>query len=318
MAVRKAIARLGELVLVLTLVSVGTFLLAEMIPGDPAASILGDGHTPEEYEQVREELGLNKPAPDRFWDWFSGAIRGDFGESLVPPRGEVIDRIAAAVPVSVEIALLGLVMALVVSIPLAMVAAYRPNGRLDRLISAGTFALISVPSFLVGMLLILVAVNGLDLFPRAQWVRLGDGLADNLRHAFLPALTVALMEVALFTRILRSDLITTLREDYILAAKAKGMPPWRVMVKDALRPSSLTLMTVAGLSLGTMIGSTVIAEYLFSLPGLGSLVVSAAEQGDLPMVQGAVLVIALVYVVVNAVIDVSYGLVDPRVRRARA
>ncbi|MFD8432951.1 ABC transporter permease, partial [Streptomyces coelicoflavus] len=150
----------------------------------------------------------------------------------------------------------------------------------------------------------------------SEWVRIGDGdLLGNLHHAFLPALTVALAELAMFTRVLRGDLIVTLREDYILAARAKGMNPLRVLFTDALRPSSFSLVTLLGLSLGRLIGSTVVVEYLFSLPGMGTLIVNAAGQGDYPMVQGAVLTIAVIYVVINAGIDLSYGYLDPRTRR---
>jgi peptide/nickel transport system permease protein len=177
---------------------------------------------------------------------------------------------------------------------------------------------LSVPSFLAGLLLIAIFSNGLGWFPRAQWVRLSEDLGQNLYHALLPALTIALMELALFTRVLRNDLIVTLHEDYILAARAKGMPPRRILVNDALRPSSFSLVTLLGISMGRLIGSTVIVEYLFALPGMGSLVVNAANQGNFPMVQGAVLVIAAIYVLVNAGIDLSYGYLDPRTRRVHA
>jgi len=313
--VLRVIKKLGELVVVLLLVSAGTFMLAALIPGDPAVAILGDGHTPEEYRALRQEMGLNEPQLQRFAEWLSSAVRGDLGTSLVPPQTEVVDRIAAAAPVSIELAVLALIIAFSVSVPLAIWSAHRPNGRVDRLISGATFGVLSLPSFLAGLLLIMVAVNGLGVFPRAQWVRLSEDLGSNLHHALLPALTISLMEVAMFTRVLRNDMITTLQEDFILAARAKGMPSWHILLKDALRPSSLSLMTVAGLSVGTLIGSAVIVEYLFAIPGMGSLIVQAAADGDLPMVQGAVIVIAVAYVITNAVIDLSYGYIDPRIRR---
>lgn len=308
--------KLGELVAVLAIVSFGTFMLASLIPGDPAVAILGKGHPKEDYIQLREQLGLNDPLLQRYMEWLGSALQGDLGNSLVPPQSAVIDRIAAAFPVSLELAVLGLLIALVVSVPLAMWSAYHAGGRIDRFVSAGTFGVLSVPSFLAGLLLIMVAVNGLDLFPRAQWVRLSDGLVPNLYHAFLPALTISLLEMAMFTRVLRNDMITTLQEDFILAARAKGMPTWRILLRDALRPSSFSLITLMGLSLGRLIGSTVIVEYLFSLPGMGSLIIRAAGQGDIPMLQGAVLVVAVSYVLANAVIDISYGYLDPRIRRA--
>lgn len=315
---RKIVFRIVELVVVLLLVSFGVFMLTALLPGDPAVAVLGKGHSPAEYAAMRHQMGLDEPVLQRYWEWLQGALTGNLGQSLVPPRTGVTDRVLAALPVSAEIAILGLLIAVVCAVPLAMWSAYHEGGRADRLISATIFGVLSVPSFLAGLILIMVAVNGLGWFPRAEWVRLGDGLLGNLRHAFLPALTVSLMEMAMFTRVLRSDLIVTLREDFILAARAKGMPPLRVMFSDSLRPSLFSLVTLLGLSLGRLIGSTVIVEYLFGLPGMGSLVVKAAGQGDFPMVQGVVLVIAVIYVIANALIDLSYGYLDPRIRRVHA
>ncbi len=315
---RRFLLPVVELLAVLFLVSLGVFLLLSLVPGDPAVAVLGEGRTPAEYDALREQLGLNDPLMTRYGDWLGGVLTGDLGTSLVPPQTAVLDRITAALPVSLELAVLGLVMALAMALPLAMWSAYHQGGRADRAISAVTFGLLSMPSFLIGLILIAVLVNSLDIFPRNEWVRPGDGLAGNLSHAFLPALTIALMEAAMFTRILRNDLVTTLHEDFILAARARGMSPLRVMVSDALRPSSFSLVTVLGLSIGRLVGSTVIVEYLFSLPGMGKLVIDAANQGNYPVVQGAVLVIAVIYVGSNALIDRSYGLLDPRTRRARA
>lgn len=314
--VRNVVKRLGELVVVLLLVSFGTFWLLSLVKTNPAVSILGEGRSPAEYEAVRRSLGLDDPLLVRYLRWLSSAFRGDLGTSIIPPQSDVLDRIAAALPVSVELALLGMAMALLLSVPLAMFSAYHAGGRVDRIISAGTFGVLSVPSFLAGLLIIIVFVNQLGLFPRTEWVRLSEGLGQNLFHAFLPALTIALAETAMFTRILRNDLITTLQEDFILAAKAKGMGPRHIMLNDALRPSSFAAVTLLGLSLGRLIGSTVIVEYLFALPGMGSLVVGAANTGDYPTVQGAVLVIAVIYVLSNVVIDFSYSALDPRIRRA--
>lgn len=315
---RRLLISLLELAAVLFLVSLGVFLLLSLVPGDPAVAVLGEGRTPQEYDVLREQLGLNDPLLARYGDWLGGVLTGDLGTSLVPPQTAVLDRIMSALPVSLELALLGLVLALAMAVPLAMWSAYHQGGRADRVISAVTFGLLSMPSFLIGLLLIAVLVNSLGIFPRNEWVRLGEGIGGNLSHAFLPALTIALMEAAMFTRILRGDLVTTLHEDFILAARARGMSPLRIMVSDALRPSSFSLVTVLGLSIGRLVGSTVIVEYLFALPGMGKLVIDAANQGNYPVVQGAVLVIAVVYVGSNALIDRSYGLLDPRTRHARA
>lgn len=313
---RMLLTRIGGLVAVLLVVSFGTFMLVSLMPSDPAVVILGEGHTPQEYERVSEALGLNDPMLLRYAYWLGSVIQGDLGESIVPPYSEILDRIGSALPVSVELALLGMGMALLLSVPLAMWSAYYEGGRIDRAISAATFGVLSIPSFLVGLLMIMIFANLLGWFPRAEWARISEGIGPNLYHAFLPALTIALAETATFTRILRNDLITTLREDFILAAKAKGMSTVHVLFRDALRPSSFSMVTLMGISLGRLIGSTVIVEYLFALPGMGSLVIGAADTGDFTMVQGAVLVVAAIYVLTNALIDISYGVLDPRIRRA--
>lgn len=315
MTVRALLRRPVQLVAVLALVSFGVFLLVALLPGDPAAAILGPGHPPQDYAALRTELRLDQPLLQRYAEWLGHALTGDLGRSIVPPQASVVDRISSALPVSLELATLGILIALLLAIPLALVSAYHEDGVVDRIVSAVVFGVLSIPSFLLGLLLIMLLVDQLGLLPRSQWVRLTADLGGNLQHAILPAVVIALPEAALFTRILRNDLVRTLREDFVLAARAKGMPPRHVMLNEALRPSSFSLVTVLGISLGTLIGSTVIVEYLFSLPGMGTLVISAASQGDFPMVQGAALVIAAIYVLINTAIDLAYGYLDPRTRR---
>lgn len=305
-----------EIVLVLLLVSIGTFLLVDLMGVDPAVAILGEGYPESEYERVREELGLNDPLWSRYLSWLGASLAGDLGTQLMPPHAAVTSRIANALPVSAQLAVMGLGIALVLSIPLAMISAYYANGRADKAITAGAFGLLSTPSFLLGLVVIMIFANLLGWFPRSEWVRISDDLGQNLYHALLPATVIALGETATFTRVLRSDLITTLQEDFILSAKAKGLRPIRILLGDALRPASLSMVTLVGISLGRLIGSTVIVEYLFALPGVGSLVIGAAGIGDVVVIQGTVLVIAIIYVLSNKFIDLSYGFLDPRIRRA--
>lgn len=316
---RTALRRVAELVLVLLLISILTFLLGTLLPGDPAVAILGPDASADQYQAVRDELGLEKPIVTRYLDWLGSAVQGDLGQGVVPPGGDVVERVMAALPVSLELAALAVALSLLISVPLALISAARPGGRLDRGITAAAFGMISVPSFVSGLILILLFVKFWPILPRNGWVRLTDGgLVENLRFAILPALTMSLMEVAIYTRLLRNDLVTTLQEDFVLAARAKGLPRWRVLVREALRPSSLSLVTVAGVSLGRMIGATVIAEQIYGLPGLGTLIVRAATDGDLVLLQGAVLVVAAIYVLVNATVDVTYSWLDPRVRHDHA
>lgn len=303
---------------VLLLVSFATAVIVDLLPGNPAVAILGEGAAPADYLRVEKELGLDKGLVPRYLDWLGDAVRGDLGDSLIPPGGPVISRLGAALPVSLQLAVMGLAISLLVSVPLALWSAWKPGGRVDRTITMGTFGLVSMPSFVAGMLLILLFVKVLPWFPRAEWVRLSSGgLGQNLHHAFLPALIVSLSEIPVFTRVLRGDLIETLQQDFVTAARARGVPPVKLLVSEALRPSSLSLVTVAGVSLGRLIGSTVIAETLFGLPGVGTLIVSAALSKELAVLQGAVVMVAVIYVVVNALVDVSYSRLDPRLRRAR-
>jgi peptide/nickel transport system permease protein len=310
--------RLLLLVPVLLLVSIGTFLLVDLVPGDPAVQLLGPNSTPEEYARIRDAMGLDEPLTERYLDWLGGALTGDLGRNLVPPVEDVTDKLSRALPVNLELAVLALLMALVVALPLGMWSAYRAGSRVDRAVSFLMAGLISVPTFLAGLLMVLALAIHWRWFPLGQWARpTEDGWGTNLHHAFLPALTLALGEMAVFTRLLRSDMISTLKEDYILAARARGMPPRHILVRDALRPSSFSLITLAGLSFGRLIGGTVVVEAVFALPGVGSVVVDGARKSDYPVVQGGVIVIAALYVTVNLLIDALYHFVDPRVRHGR-
>lgn len=358
----------------LFLVSLATFFLLELVPGDPVVAMLGEQATPESIEFLREELGLDRPLVERYVDWLGGAVTGDLGRSLLRPSSSVMDLVRASLPITLQLASMALVMALVIAIPIALWAAYREGTAFDRASNVLTAAIISIPSFLAALLLAFFFVfnqgapralvllaglgGGVSLlvsaarrygddtdravvlrvvagfgaaivgfwiyssfpeFPRTGFVRLTDdrGVVENLRSAFLPAFTLALTEIAVFVRLLRSDLVSTLQEDYILAARAKGMPIGRVLWRDALRPSSFSLVTLAGVSLGRLIGGTVIVETVFGIPGMGRLIVNeGVVLGDFAIVQGGVLVIAVFYVLINLLVDVSYLYLDPRIRRA--
>jgi peptide/nickel transport system permease protein len=311
-------AKLLLLVPVLFLVSVGTFLLVELVPGDPATQVLGPNSTPEDYQRVRDTMGLDDPIFVRYGDWVTDAVvHQDLGDNLVPPIEPVSQRLSRAFAVNLELALLALVFALVVAIPVGVISAYRAGGRFDRLATTSTFGIVSVPNFLAGIVLIVVVAVKWKLFPIGQWARPSEkGWATNLHHAFLPAFTLALGEMAVFARLIRNDMIATLQEDYILAAKAKGMPTRHILIREALRPSSFSLVTLAGVSLGRLIGGTVIIEALFSLPGVGRVIVDGALHSDYTLVQGGVLVIAVIYVLLNLGVDLLYVVLDPRIRRS--
>lgn len=297
-------------------VSFFTFMLVSLLPGDPALMILGAGGvSPEAIAQLRLELGLDRPLIIRYFDWLGSALSGDLGRS--PMTGQsVTDAILSRLPVTIQLGVMAIVIALVLAIPLAMVSAYFAGSRLDRSISGVGFALMSVPGFMMAIFLILIFAVGLGWFPATGWVSLADSPSANLRSAILPALSLAMIELALYMRLLRTDLIDTLQQDYITLARAKGLPNWLILTRHALRPSSFSLMTVVGLQLGGVISGAIIVEEIFALPGVGRLLYQSILQRDLLMVQGIVLFIATAYVVVNFLVDLCYSLLDPRVRYA--
>jgi peptide/nickel transport system permease protein len=297
-------------------VSFFTFLLVSLLPGDPAVMILGAGGvSPEAVAALRAEMGLDRPLLVRYFDWLGSALSGDLGRS--PMTGQsVTDAILSRLPVTIQLGVMAIVIALLLAVPLAMLSAYFAGSRFDRAISGLGFALMSIPSFMMAIFLILIFAVSLNMFPATGWIPFAVSPAGNLRSAVLPALSLAMIELALYMRLLRTDLITTLQQDYITLARAKGLPNWLIMFRHALRPSSFSLMTVVGLQLGGVISGAIIIEEIFALPGVGRLLYQSILQRDLLMVQGIVLFIATAYVLVNFLVDLGYSLLDPRVRHA--
>lgn len=316
---RILVVRLALLIPKLFLVTVATFALLQIGPGDPAAAVLGNSGSPGDYRRIRLEMGLDQPPVERYFHWLGGVFRGDLGRNLVPPIEAVSTRLSRALPVNLELAVLAIFVSLAIAIPFALWSAYRAGGRADRWITAGTVGSISVPPFLAGLVLLLVFAINTHIFPLGQWARPSDvGWGQNLYHAFLPVVTLALAEAPVFVRLLRSDLVAILQENYILAARAKGMPARHILVREALRPASFSLLTLAGVSVGRLLGGTIIIEIVFGLPGLGSVIIEAAQKNDYKLVEGGVLVIAAIYLLLNLVVDMLYGYLDPRIRTSHA
>jgi peptide/nickel transport system permease protein len=310
---RQVGSRLLRLVPVLFLITLFTTAMVDLMPGSPALAMLGDQATPEQIARLNEQLGLDQPFLVRYWDWLVAALGGDLGTSLrmgLP----VTTAIAERFPVTLEIALLSVVMALVIAVPLALVAGARAGGGLDRVATALSSALLSLPGFAAAVLLIYLLAVKARLFPVGGWVPFTEDPIGNLRFAFLPALSLALMEAAVYFRLLRSDVISTLQEKFVLSARARGLPPGYVLFRHVLRPSLFSLTTVAGLSMGRLLGGAVIVESLFALPGLGFLVIQSVPFQDIPTIQGIVVVVAVIYVLINIVVDVGYAVIDPRIR----
>ncbi|MER5181667.1 ABC transporter permease [Streptomyces sp. NPDC002896] len=307
--------RIGRSVLVVLLVTLAVVGLLSLAPGSAASVILGENATPEAVAELNAKLGLDRPFWSQYADWLGGAVQGDLGTS--PVTGQPVSTaIAERLPVTLQLAVMALLIALIVAVLLAVVSAARPGSAVDRAINAVSSVFLSVPAFIAGPLLIYFFALKLGWFPVNGWSWISEGIGPNLKGAVLPALAIALTEIASFHRLLRTDLIGTLREDFVGVARAKGMSAAYVMFRHALRPSSFSLITLVGINLGRLIGGTVIVESLFSLPGLGQLLATSIISRDVVMVQGIVALMAVVYVVVNMAVDLSYRLIDPRIRKA--
>ena len=309
--------RLLYLAPVLIAVSLLTFLIAALLPGDLVVATLGDEATPDKVSALRHEMGLDQPLMLQYLHWLGGALAGDFGRSV--RTGElVLSAILQRLPVTLELMLFAQLIALAIGMPLGILCAVRNGGAFDRLVSAIAFGKLSVPAFMSAIALIYVFSVRLKVLPATGYVPLDEDIVGNLRSFVLPAVTLGFGEWPVLMRVLRSDMIATLQEDYIAMAKAKGLKPWRILLVHALKPSSLTLVTVTGINIGRLIGGAVLVETIFALPGIGRLLIGAINTRDFVVLQGVVLFIATGFVLVNFVVDMLYGLLDPRIRLGRA
>jgi peptide/nickel transport system permease protein len=309
--------RLLYLVPVLVAVSLLTFLIASLLPGDLAYVILGDQATPEKVEALRHDMGLDQPILIRYLGWLGHILQGDFGRSFRTGQ-TVLQAVGERLPVSLELMILSELLGLLIGVPLAIVCAAKSGGAFDRFMTSTAFGMLSVPTFLSAILLIYLFAVELHWLPATGYVPLSEDPIGNLRFFVLPALTLALAEWPGIMRVLRSDLITTLQEDYIALARAKGLTPRRILFVHALKPSSLTLVTITGINIGRLIGGAVIVESIFALPGIGRLLVGAIGTRDLVILQGVVLLVAAGFVIMNFVVDMLYAVLDPRIRHGHA
>lgn len=321
--------RLVALVPTLVLVTAFTFFLQNSRGDrrDLAFNILGPGATDAGIEQVVREFHLDEPLHSRYLLWLSDAVRGDLGRSAIQGQ-DVSSVIANAAPVSLQLMLYAQLVAILLAIPVGVYAAYKANRRGDRISSTVALGVLSIPNFVLAMVLILfLALGGIgvgggkigfELLPAARYVAFGQNPLQHFSHMLLPTLALALGQAAAYMRILRSDMIGTLQENFIVTAKAKGVSDRRILWAHALRPSSFTLLTVLGVNTAALVGGALIIETLFSLPGLGTALGTAIFQKDFLVVQGVVLVIAVGFVLVNFLVDVLYAVLDPRVRHVRA
>jgi len=314
---RYLVGRFGHLVTVLFLVTVLTFLLVNVLPGDIAYDIAGLDASEAEVEAIRQDLGLNRPFVIRYFDWLGGVVTGDWGISY--RTGETVtEAILSRFPVSLELMIVTQLLAVLLAVPLGIISALRASGKVDRVVAVTGFFFLSIPSFMMAIIMIYIFGLWLNWLPVTGYESISDGLWANLRTFILPALSIATAEWTLLTRVLRADMIGVLQEDYISMARAKGMPMARILWVHAMRPSSFSLITLLGLQVGNLIGGSIIIESIFALPGVGRLLITAIYTRDFMVIQGCVTFIALGYVVINFGVDMCYALLDPRVRTARA
>jgi peptide/nickel transport system permease protein len=315
---RAALRRVIQLVVVLLCVSFFSFALLSLAPGDPVTAIVGFA-SPAQKVVIRHQLHFDRPFLAQYGSWLSGVLHGNLGNQYFGPsgRGKVSTALGHALPVSLQLMLYAMILTILIAIPLGVLAAYRSGTRTDKVINMGAFASIALPDFALALILSYWVGVKLHWLPSQGYVAPSQNFVNHLRSMALPAISLAVAQIAAYMRLLRSDMIATLQEDFILMAKAKGITNRRILWRHALRPSSLTLLTVAGLNVGALIGGTVVIEVIFGLPGMGTLLYQAIAERQYVMLQSLVVVIAVAYVIVNVFIDILYTVLDPRLRNAR-
>jgi peptide/nickel transport system permease protein len=310
---RLLLGRLGGMAAVLSLVSVLVFMLTRLAAGDPIALLLGDQATAADIAQVRQRYGLDEPLLAQFFLWVREVLAGNLGQSIflqMPVTQVLLDRVEP----TLALALLAVGLAMLIGVPCGMASAVWRGRWVDQWVSTLAMLGASMPSFWMGLVVIQLLAVGAGWFPVSGYGEPGASFADRLHHLLLPALVLGTLNSALIIRFTRASMLDILGEDYIRTARSKGLPEHRVILKHAFRNALVPLLTVLGLTLALMIGGAVVTETVFNLPGLGNLVVRAVLRRDYPVIQGALLAIAGVYVLINFVIDLLYVVVDPRVR----
>ncbi len=307
---RRLLAAIPTLVAVLTLV----FVLVRIVPGDPAVAILGDRATPAAVEALRAKLGVDKPIWEQYVDFLAQSLSGDFGRSMVTNRPILAD-VGAVLPHTLDLTLAAMVIGVAVGVPVGVLAALHRNRAIDVMARLLSLIGLSFPVFVSGIFLLLAFALHWRLFPVIGNANLADPI-DRLHRLVLPAATLGLVMAAYIIRVTRSAMLQVLGEDYMRTARAKGVPRARAVLRHGLRNAGLPVVTVVGLYVGILIGNSVLTEIVFSRPGLGKIIVGALNQRDYTMLQGLMVIYCFLIVVVNLITDLTYGLIDPRVKQA--
>ncbi len=308
--------RILSLIPVMFVVSCVVFLVVYLIPGGPATALLGMEATPEQIEALNTELGFNRPFLVQYADWFTGIFRGDWGESYFLHQS-VLEAIAEYFTPTLSLAILAQLFALLLSVPLGILAAYRRGTVLD--VASVSISLLgaALPGFLLSMFLMLFFGVYHQWFPVAGYASLAEGIGEHLKYLFVPALSLGIVQAAYITRMTRSSLLETLYKNYIRTARSKGLKEARVVLRYALKNAAPAILTAVGQSFGSLITGTIVTETLFNIPGIGMLTMGSIDRRDVFVIQGVVLFVTFLYVLVNLIVDILYGFVDPRLQPGR-
>jgi peptide/nickel transport system permease protein len=307
------IRRLIMLVPVLLIVGVVVFALVHITPGDPAAVMLGDRATPDQVAALRHQLGLDRPIIQQFFDWFGNVLRLNFGDSIfldMPVSQAIADRFQP----TILLTFYALIIQIAIGIPVGVISAVRRGGWLDRLLMVFSIFGAAVPTFFLGIVLILIFAVNRRWLPAGGYVPITEDPVAHFKAMIMPAFALGFSSAGLLARLVRSTMLDVMRDDYIRTAYAKGLTERRVITRHALRNAMIPALTVIGASLGALLGGAVVTETVFTIPGMGRLIVQSISRRDFPVIQGAVMITAGIYVLVNLLVDILYIYVDPRVR----
>jgi peptide/nickel transport system permease protein len=307
--------RLVLLIIIIFFVTLASFFLVHLLPGDPATTILGPNATAQNVATINRELGLNKPLWQQYFIYMGHVLQGNLGQSFTTHQSTT-QIIRESFPIDLELIIFSQIIAFAVAFPMAMHAARRPYKLFDQASNSTTFAMLALPPFVVAPVLVLIFAVHWHVFPGpSSYVPITQNFWSNIHTMLLPSIVLALGSIVVYFRLLRNDLISTLQEDFITMARSKGLSDRRIMWRHALRPSSISLLAAAGVTLGTLIAGTFVVELLLAMPGLGYQLVYSVNQDDYTVVQGITLVVAIAIVLINFVFDFIFTIVDPRIAR---
>lgn len=309
--------RLLSLIPVLFIVSIVIFSLIHLTPGDPARRILGEKASDEAVAALRESMGLNAPLPVQYLNWIGGVLTGDLGDSYFLHKS-VVEAIADSAVPTIQLALIAIVVAVILAIPFGTLAARYRDSALDKSVGAFTLIGMTVPSFVLALILMFVFGLSLRWLPLSGYVNPFEHPGEGIRTLLMPGIALGAITAALITRTTRAAVLDVLNADYIDAARSRGVNEKRLLFSHTLKNASLPVLTIVGLSLGSLVTGAAVTETIFNIPGLGQLLVNAIARRDYPIIQGVILFVTLIYLLTNLLIDLLYGIVDPRVRLGKA